>query len=617
MTLVGQTVKRVAIGLLSVAVVFVCEAKRSGLTFKPNVQTNAYALAYLAPVSLTTVRMVQPDGLAREFERDPRHPEQMVGAFGWVAEERGDSVIVTSGRDVTEGVVRLTFVEGRLRQFERAGKVWKFPQSAMPPRDGSVLDLWPKAASRRQTMRDHDIWRNTGRLRLWFVNPNRAGLFFAELGLLALGMLVFRRRSLKIAGLVAAVVSFFFLMQTGSRGGVLAFLAGGGVLILFRVRHFLARAGRRAWTIVAIVSLIGLFIFFAGAPRVTHDLLSTREGGNRIRLQVLSAVPRMMVDAPQGWGWYADGLAKGAGKAYVDWYQPMKNLQLMLTLVSDHLTQLVNRGWWGRFGYLVGWFALLALLVGGCCRGVSPMPLALWTAFLVATGLNRVIEAWMLWILPVGVTLAAVPALWRARGWRWLSLALSVAVVAAGTTLLAFSTLGSRPLEKRELPIRADQRRVFVKCEGAPDRWIVDDGAVLGGGLTANEIRYFYRQNKNAQGLGYVRNVFDLPDDVHKVVLAGYAGWEFLMGLNEGKFPATFNVPEEILFISPPFPPRAIPELLLKNAKIMIVTGEFMAAFFEEYRNPPDWVTVVPGTELYIPGWMNLVVGAEREEEDR
>jgi len=613
-TLERQFVKTFAIGLVSVAVVFVGEARRNGLEFDPDLHTNAAATAYFAPVGSATVRMVQPDGLAREFDRNPRDPSRMIGAFGWTAEETKDGVIVTSGRDVTNGVARLFFVEGRLRRFEREGRSWEFPKVEMPLRDGSIRQLWPKRVNRRRVRRDHDIWRGTKRLRLWFVNPNRAGLFFAELGLLSLGLLAFRRRLLKIVGLLAAAVCFHLLVQTGSRGGVVAFMAGGLVLAAFSARSFLVHAGKRAWITVGAVVLVGACIFLAGAPRVTHRLLSARDGGNKIRLQVLKAAPRMMVDAPDGWGWYADGLAKGSGKAYVDWYQPMRNLQLMLTLVSDHLTQLVDRGWWGRFGYIAGWFALIAVLVVGCCRGVSSMPLALWIAFLIATGLNRVIEEWSLWLLPVGATLAVVPALWRTRKVKWFVFALSAAVVASGAVLLGLAVIGSRPAGRRILPIRAEQKRVIVKCAAKPDRWLVDDGAVLGGGLTANEMRYFYRRNRKVHGLGYVRNVFDLPDDVHKVALAGYAGWDFLMGLNDGKFPATFNVPEEILFISPPFPPQAIPELLLKNAKVGIVTGEFAAAFFEEYRNPPSWVSVVPGAELYIPGWMDLVVDAKRKK---
>ncbi len=63
-------------------------------------------------------------------------------------------------------------------------------------------------------------------------------------------------------------------------------------------------------------------------------------------------------------------------------------------------------------------------------------------------------------------------------------------------------------------------------------------------------------------------------------------------------------MPKAIVFPSPPLPPQAVPELLLKSVKVRLVIGEFAAAFFEEYRNPPPWVKVVPGAELYVPNWM-------------
>jgi len=593
------------------AVAFVSEgAVRHGLDFDPDADPGAAAAAYLAPVSSTTVRMVQPDGLAREFDRDPLDPDRLVGAYGWLGEETADGVVFTTGRDVPKGAAKLVFEDGRLRRFERKGRTWSFPAQAMPIREGSVRDLWPTAKSRRQAMKDHDAWRNTGRLRLWFVNPNRAGLLFAELGLLALALLALRRRWANVVGLIASAVCFYMIVRTGSRGGIVAFLAGASVLAAFRARRFFARVDRRTWMLAGIVALCGVFIFLSGAPRVTRHLLSPKEGSNRIRLQILRAVPRMMVDAPDGWGWYSRGMVTGAGKAYVDWYQPMKTLELMSTLVSDHLTQLVNRGWFGRFGYLAAWLSLLAVLVVGAIRGMSPLPLTLWTAFLIATGLNRVMEAVSLWVIPVAVTLAALPGFWRTRNAKWLVCALAAALATAGLTLGWFWTAGSRqPMGKRDVPVRTEQNRIFVKDTVQPKRWIVDDGAVLGGGLAANEMRYHYQKNRQAPGVGYALSVFDLPKDVHQVVLAGMSGWDFLMGLNDGKFPADFNVPEEILFISPPFPPEAVPELLRANARVKIVIGEFAAAYFKSYINPPDWVTVVPGAELYIPGWTGFVIG--------
>jgi hypothetical protein len=37
--------------------------------------------------------------------------------------------------------------------------------------------------------------------------------------------------------------------------------------------------------------------------------------------------------------------------------------------------------------------------------------------------------------------------------------------------------------------------------------------------------------------------------------------------------------------------------------------GEFVAQYDSEYDKPPPWVRIVPGMELYLPGWMELAVG--------
>ena len=63
------------------------------------------------------------------------------------------------------------------------------------------------------------------------------------------------------------------------------------------------------------------------------------------------------------------------------------------------------------------------------------------------------------------------------------------------------------------------------------------------------------------------------------------------------------------MFISPPFPPSALPEGFLKSCKVSIVIGEFTARYEPEYENPPPWVKVVPAMELYINGWMQYALG--------
>ena len=106
-----------------------------------------------------------------------------------------------------------------------------------------------------------------------------------------------------------------------------------------------------------------------------------------------------------------------------------------------------------------------------------------------------------------------------------------------------------------------------------------------------------------------MRSVENLPKKVRRLVLAGSAGDEWLRRMSEGGVEAQRSIPEEVVFITPPFPPSALPEPFLKSCKVRLVIGEFVARYSaDEYGNPPPWVTVVPGMELYIDGWMRFVV---------
>ena len=572
--------------------------------FDPVTRTNGAEAVYFAPASALTYRLWQSDGVFREFELTQRNPGEFEGALGWHGTVDGDRATVFSGQDAAEPF-RLDFERGRLRHAKRGDRAVDFAVSPLPLRPEPIGILWPQPCSREEVEKVTDIWKTAGRFRLFYNNPNRTGLLFAELGLLALALVFVRRQELKVCGLLLAGLFFLLTVQTGSRGGVAAFVTGVLLLALFRLhlRRCLSGGGRRFFIVSAVVTLVaGGFIFASGPRRVTHKLLSVRDGSNRVRLRVLREFPRMVADAPGGWGWYAGGLATGPGKAYSDWYQPQKRLDVMATLVSDHLTQLARFGRFGRLVYAFGWLSLVLLLAVAACRKASPLPLALWAAFLIATGCNRVMGAVTLWIVPVGVTLALAPSLGRALGVRRSLCVLSAAM--ALSVLLLAGIVGIGRGSRGRLAIRTEANRIYVKDTKKPRCWVVDDGCVLGGGLAANEIRDYYRRHRKASGIGYVRDVFDLPLDAGRLVLAGRAGWDFLMGLNDGRFPEDFQMPKSIVFLSPPFPPQAVPELLLKNVKVRLVIGEFAAAFFGEYRNPPPWVKVVPGAELYVPNWM-------------
>ena len=180
------------------------------------------------------------------------------------------------------------------------------------------------------------------------------------------------------------------------------------------------------------------------------------------------------------------------------------------------------------------------------------------------------------------------------------------ALAAIGIQYGLMAAGGGKPA--RGYPIHVDKGRVYVKGIN-PQVWIADDGKALGGVLACKDIRGYYAYDPRTPSVGYVSRVKDLPDNINRLVLAGEMGDKWMRMMSKGGVDIQTKVPKEVVFISPPFPPSALPEGFLKSCKVSIVIGEFTARYEPEYDNPPPWVKVVPAMELYITGWMQYALG--------
>jgi hypothetical protein len=100
--------------------------------------------------------------------------------------------------------------------------------------------------------------------------------------------------------------------------------------------------------------------------------------------------------------------------------------------------------------------------------------------------------------------------------------------------------------------------------------------------------------------------VADLPSYSERLALVGKSGVDFLRHYLEKskKAPPRFD---KLFFVSPPFPPDAIPRRIFRDAEVSVVYGEHAVALLPEKETLPTWVTVVPGAELYIPDWLSIV----------
>lgn len=558
--------------------------------------------AYFAPMSSFSFwRMRMPDGLVREFSPSAGKgsPDILDSVDGWTAQVKGFNVLVKTPRG-ERPKQEWGFENGRLTMFAVDGQPYGFDYSEPIVYEGEKpQSLWPKASELEEE--DYKVpskWDKGKRFRLWFRSPNRAGTFLSYFALAALALAAaLRRRWAAGLSLAAAVGMLTLVGLTDSRGALLGFAVGALVIVVCRLRS--RGVSFKAW----LMALALLVVLLAGAvvwlrcvsPRSTRSYARS----DSTRHAIVAALPKMFAAAPGGWGRY--GLV---GRAYFDWFERGSVVNPKLNLVSDHLSRLVGAGWVRGGLYVFAWAAGWLLLLFLAWRGASPLPCALWASLGTAAAFNLIFCDWEMWVPPIASLLLLLPA----RPWRqW-----RCAALAAGAALLvALAVVGGILAVAAAQPpavptVARDGRRMLIGGAN-PTVWVVDDLQSLGHVMAPKEIRWHYRRVPDAAPIGYVRSLADLPDvsRIELLVLAGNRGRQYLKQLagNVGDQP----LPGAIVFLSPNFGPEEIPEALARRTPVAVLIGEFAARYYLGYARAPDWVTIVPGAEQYIPGWMRFV----------
>ena len=588
---------------------------------------------YLAPENQVFWRLRYGNGSYREFERDLGNPEVMRGSDDWKARFKGSKIFVRSpGKgDQAETMV---FDRGRLVHYEGNGQtndlpyaVTRAPMPGVKPPFffGTIGEHFygSKTAAKKQHHEAVDNlflgkWSDSGRLCWPFMNPNENGLFYAGFAMLFLSLLVLSgRRSHKVAFGILFALAFTLMLATVSRGAWMAFTVGVALAALLGRRRFFTRANWKAFGILAAAFLVlgtGAFLVI-GPKRVTKQVsrLVTRgfhgksAWSNEVRYKMWKTAPQMMRDAPDGWG-----SGYNVGKAFVDWYEDLDVLTVPGSLMNDHLSRLVRFGSCSRLFYVFGWFFLLVSLgVWGWFRR-NGFPLAVWAMFAFAAWFNPLMGNLAQWGIPV---LMLAPVLWDARKLTADAKSLvkpAFAAVGAALLLTGAAMWLLRPrgtVCEQAVPIHVTPEHGVEVSGRHPQIWVVDDGATLGGVFTCKEIRSIYLRFSEAPSIGYAPTLKNLPSGrIRRLVLGGLAGDAWLRQISSSE-EARRNLPGEVVFLSPPFPPSAIPPQLLASAKVWYVTGEFNARHMkDEFASAPSWVEIVPAMELYLANWMRYAV---------
>ena len=562
-----------------------------GLEFDP-ASTNAPTDSRIYPVSPVSYRMVQPDGTARLFDLTDAEEGVLSGPKPWLGVVKGRRIDIWADPRCTGGKLRtaFTFVAGRLRLMVLDGKKYSFVPPGPPTDDLAALFPEQKLRSYEKGS-GADTWRNDGvRLRLWFANPNCAGMLMAELLLVLVWLLFLSRGRVRIAVGVLAAVAAYGLLATGSRGalagtvvGLLAFAAA------FAKRLFTKRG--------ALILLSGLFVLAAGlvvsgnVGRVVSTF-RTLDPGNMRRLKVSEAAVKMFSDAPLGW---KGGDVPGRN-ACLNWYvfdEPH--------IVRTHVMSMAECGWFWGWLYVLPW--ALALTVGLILAlNGRPLIAALWMSFALAGCFNPVYKDWELWLLPLAslAGLAASGGRLSARQWR---VSLLVAAVLSTVAVVGLVVAGKMMKRPTKIAVRPCGRATLVNGD-SPRVWIVGDPLVMsGGGFPGREILSYYAQHPDAAAAAYVYSVDDLPAEAESVIVSGRNVPDYLAAYADGCACKATN----LLLLSPSVGPDAVPERLLSESKVLWIAGTLLAVHHPAYATGRDWVKLVPGCERYVPIWTNFI----------
>lgn len=409
----------------------------------------------------------------------------------------------------------------------------------------------------------------SGRWTVFFENPNMTAAVIAEVAVLFL-VLGGRLRGVLRAFLAVLVAgSAVALAATGSRGGLVAFLVGAGIASVAALR------GRR-WSRCGVAAVLLPLVALAVAAEVfglggrIGNAVRGRDASVGNRLVIWRTVPRMMADAPDGWG------VGNSGQAFMNWYQPLDRTERYRTLVGSHFTWMVEFGGCGRFLYAFGWLLVLALSFRRWRRTGDALPAALWLTLAVAAVPTSVLEEWAVWILPM---CASLPLLvdWRRVG------GLSVGALVILALLAAIPIELLRLTQPGAVRCRAKGRTVEYNPSGAGEvaDWIVPNDAVVGADFPR-------RLRARGVSMGLAKDSDLIPDGARRIVVCGS-----LRRLRAERFRAL----EELLYLSPRFRPLAVGADGKRGPRVRVVVGEFSSSALDA----PSGVEVLAGASDFMP----------------
>jgi hypothetical protein len=416
-------------------------------------------------------------------------------------------------------------------------------------------------------------------------NPNKTAVLIAML-MLAIWLVAYIKRWGFWASLVCFVSLGVCLMDTASRGGLVAALAGGVYLLLNLPKP---------WPKIRVISIVagsGMIVlsslFFCTLPRYGLGI-NSEDPSITHRLALWRSAPRMMVDAPWGWGF------GNSGRAYVQWYQPLDHHEIYRTLVNSHMTWLVEMGWLGRFLYLMAWVAPFLLCWPRHRTLFQAIPLAVWITFAVGAFFSSVAECIWLWGLPLLALFVAVWGRWREADWPKMIIC-SQGISASAIALFTIWAIG---MVSPSRTVRGSADRV-VLGGGQPTIWVLTDPKILG-----SDFGRTLRENMPPYSVGLITTP-RLPPDLqgNLLVVCGSVSSAEL-----GTLSTLSSHFHRLILVNPAFYPK---EFGIRDGRnLTVLYGEFARSpAVEEWRTQLVAHSImIRGAGDFVPNWPIELLG--------
>jgi hypothetical protein len=422
-------------------------------------------------------------------------------------------------------------------------------------------------------------------------NPNKTATLIAEL-MIFVWALPFRKRPILFycAAFVFTALGCC-LALTYSRGGFVACAAGVSLLLFFAPWTWTKT--RRVVFLLCLGVLVG-YMVYSGASRRYVKGIRDADPSIQSRLEIWKTAPRMMVDAPHGWG------LGQSGQAYLQWYQPTDRDRGYRTLVNSHLTWLVEGGWGMRYLYLAGWIMAFAFCLVKRENRMYPIPLGVWLVFALSATFSSVAEAFVLWLIPVACLLGA---LWlRATEKQWITrrqaLLIMLLPLIACVILYSAGSISSQSRIKKT-------REALIVGAGVPDVWLMIDTQRFASESWARTLRADLRTRGDGFCLAIGERLQTLTTQPPKRIVI----WGRPSHIDSPEAGRHLPLASQLILLAPQFYPQELaPDLRGRLRSATVYFGEFsQSAFLSSWENEAN-IKRVPASGDYFSNWTDLLL---------